>query len=139
MSLGEWGLRRLAAVVTPAVVLLAGCSGQGGVESGNAASAALRFATAAQHDPAAACALLAPATRQQLEDQDGPCASSLPDQNLPQASGPGAAEVYGKDAIVRLHGDTLFLARFDDGWRVTAAGCLPAGQDKPYTCTVKGV
>lgn len=132
--------RRAALVLVPtALCLLSGCSGQGGVESQNAVDAALRFTTAARDDPPVACGLLAPGTRQELEDQDGPCASALPDQDLPQASGPGAAEVYGKDAIVRLRGDTLFLARFDDGWHVTAAGCLPAGQDKPYTCTVKGV
>jgi hypothetical protein len=132
--------RRAAFLLVPtALCLLSGCSGQGGVESQNAVDAALRFTTAARDDPSAACGLLAPGTRQELEDQDGPCASALPDQDLPQASGPGTAEVYGKDAIVRLRGDTLFLARFADGWHVTAAGCLPAGQDKPYTCTVKGV
>ena len=38
---------------------------------------------------------------------------------------------------MRLDKDTLFLARFDQGWRVTAAGCTPHG-DLPYDCTVKG-
>ncbi|WP_323097448.1 hypothetical protein [Intrasporangium sp. YIM S08009] len=128
----------MAAGLAPAVLLLAACSGQGGAERENAVDAALRFSAAVSDHATVACGLLAPATRQQVEDQDGPCATALPDQNLPKASGPGTAEVYGKDAIVRLRGDTLFLARFDDGWHVTAAGCLFTGQDKPYTCTVKG-
>jgi hypothetical protein len=124
--------------VVLAPVALTACSGQGGAESQNAFDAALRFTTAAADDASTACDLLAPATRQELEDQNGPCASALPDQDLPQASAPGEAEVYGKDAIVRLRGDTLFLARFSDGWRVTAAGCIAGSQDRPYTCTVKG-
>ncbi|GGM99591.1 hypothetical protein GCM10009721_28290 [Terrabacter tumescens] len=128
----------LGLLLLPVVLLLAGCSGQGGAESQNAVDAALRFATAVQGDAGTACDLLAPGTRQELEDQDGPCPTALPDQNLPRASGPGEAEVYGKDAIVRLSGDTIFLARFDEGWRVTAAGCVDAGKDKPYSCSVKG-
>jgi len=46
-------------------------------------------------------------------------------------------EVYGKDAIVHLDNDVLFVARFDEGWRVTAAGCTPR-PDRPFTCTIKG-
>ena len=39
--------------------------------------------------------------------------------------------------LVRLAGDTVFLAVFPGGWRVTAAGCTPRG-DRPYNCTVQG-
>ena len=34
-----------------------------------------------------------------------------------------------------MSGDTIFLALFDEGWRVTAAGCERASTDpqEPYT------
>ena len=35
--------------------------------------------------------------------------------------------------------ETVFLALFDDGWRVTAAGCTRlAGPAEPYDCDVEG-
>ena len=63
-----------------------------------------------------------------------------PARHVQQASAPGEPEidVYGRDAMVRWGGSTLFLARFDDGWRVTAAGCAPRGEDLPYDCAVEG-
>jgi hypothetical protein len=130
---------RYAAGLAAAAALLAvsGCSGQGSVEDGLAAATAERFAQEVTSDPEAACALLAPRTRMDLEETRGPCAQSLPQQDLPEGGRSREAEVYGKDAVVHLEKDTLFLARFDTGWRVTAAGCTPAG-DQPYDCDVKG-
>ena len=49
-----------------------------------------------------------------------------------------AVEVWGDSAQVRFAGDTLFLARFDDGWHVRAAGCQPQAADVPYSCQVEG-
>lgn len=118
-------------------LLVAGCAGQGAAEAGPAGRAALTFQAAVEDDPAAACTLLAPGTLEELEETDGPCATAIADAGLP--SGPGAAEdveVYGKDALVRAGSDTLFLARFDDGWRVTAAGCT-AVPDQPYDCVLE--
>jgi hypothetical protein len=122
-----------------AVALLAsGCSGQGNVEAGNAEAAARSFTEAVRSAPQRACELLAPQTLEDLEDAEGPCATSLPEQ----VDGPGgevrSAEVYGKDAIVRVASDTIFLARFREGWRVTAAGCTRPQPGRPYDCTVKG-
>ncbi len=34
----------------------------------------------------------------------------------------------GDNAQVRLTSDTLFLTRTDAGWKVAAAGCVPAGR-----------
>jgi hypothetical protein len=45
--------------------------------------------------------------------------------------------VYGLQAEVILSGDTVFLSRFEDGWRVIAAGCTPQ-EGKPFDCLVKG-
>ena len=42
------------------------------------------------------------------------------------------------DAIVRWGAETMFLARFDNGWLVTAAGCTPRGKDLPYDCSIEG-
>ena len=46
--------------------------------------------------PAAACGLLAPQTLKELEDAEGACVGSLPDE-LKSAGGPAdSAEVYGQ-------------------------------------------
>jgi hypothetical protein len=31
---------------------------------------------------------------------------------------------------------SVFLAEFDNGWRVTAAGCTSRGESLPYQCVV---
>ena len=68
----------------------------------------------------------------------GPCAQGIKDANLPSAGRVISVDVYGQDAMVRLEHDTLFLARFGSGWRVTAAGCTPQEQDRPFSCELKG-
>lgn len=121
-----------------ALLVLAGCAGQGSVEDRPASDAAEHFTRAVRSDPAAACGLLAPQTRVKLEDEQGPCRTSLPESKVPQDAGSvREVKVYGKDAVAYLERDTVFLARFDDGWRVTAAGCTPNG-DRPYDCDVEG-
>lgn len=121
-----------------ALLTLTGCAGQGSVEDEPAARTAERFAASVTSDPVTACALLAPQTRVELEGEHGPCAQSLPQQDVPEDAGSvREVKVYGKDAVAYLERDTVFLARFDDGWRVTAAGCTPNG-DQPYDCDVEG-
>lgn len=130
--------RYAAGLAAGALLVLGGCAGQGSVEGASAADAAERFAQDVTADTAAACELLAPQTRVELESTtQAPCAQSLPRQEIPEAGVVREVEVYGKDAVVHLERDTIFLARFDDGWRVTAAGCTPNG-DHPYDCDVKG-
>ena len=125
------------AVGLAALLSVAGCAGQGSADDGSAAAAALRFTRDVAASPSEACGLLAPQTLKELEDSQGLCPSSLPGLGLPRAGAVRSTAVYAKDAIVRLDKDTLFLARFDRGWRITAAGCTPHG-DLPYDCTVKG-
>jgi hypothetical protein len=108
----------------------------GSAENSNASLAALSFERSLL-TPAKACALLAPGTLSELEQSFGRCGRSLPGQHLPVATKVVDVDVYGKDAIVRLDGDVLFLARFAAGWRVTAAGCA-ARQTRPFECTIKG-
>lgn len=121
-----------------ALSVLSGCAGQGSAENANAAAAALAFSQSIESASGEACDLLAPETRKALEESEGPCAGALPDHLDPAAGPAGSTEVYGKDAVVRLPTDTIFLARFADGWRVTAAGCTRQQDGRPYDCTVEG-
>ncbi|MFF1478105.1 hypothetical protein ACFVYD_11110 [Streptomyces sp. NPDC058301] len=85
-----------------------------------------------------ACALLAPQTRQQLEDdQHQPCGPALRGENLVAAGELRGTQMYGRQALLSLRNDTLFLSQFKGGWKVVAAGCVPQG-DKPYRCSLKG-
>jgi hypothetical protein len=115
---------------------VAGCGHLGSAENADASQAALTFDSDLR-TPAEACRLLAPGTLAELDSSFGPCDHSLAKQHLPEGGRVVGVDVYGKDAMVRLDNDVIFLARFDNGWRVTAAGCAPRS-GRPYDCTVKG-
>lgn len=88
-------------------------------------------------DGAAACALLAPSTRREVEKSAGaPCAEGLIDESLPQPGAVRRSRVFGDQAQVRLAGDTAFVARFPGGWKVVAVGCQRR-PDLPYDCEVE--
>ncbi|HVQ17733.1 MAG TPA: hypothetical protein VMT27_01700 [Actinomycetes bacterium] len=108
----------------------------GSAENANASRAALAFDRSLS-SPAQACRMLAPGTLSELQNTFGTCRHSLPQQDLPVATKVRDVDVYGKNAIVHLDRDVVFLARFEDGWRITAAGCTPR-QNRPFTCTLKG-
>lgn len=138
MSRRTRGLLPVWWVVVVGLLTLGGCAGQGSGERANAEAAAVAFSRSIDTAPGAACDLLAPQTLKELEEAEGPCSAALQD-GLIRAAGPAhSTEVYGKDAIVRLAADTIFLARFTDGWRVTAAGCARGQDGRPYECKVKG-
>ncbi|WP_228389360.1 hypothetical protein [Cumulibacter manganitolerans] len=102
---------------------------------------AATFSESAANDPVSACALLAPKTRQELEsERNEPCDSAIAGVALPRGGAVVRSEVAGHSGQVVLRGDTVFLSLFDDGWKVTAAGCRPqdASHDLPYDCSVKG-
>lgn len=116
-----------------AVVVLAACSAAG---EPAVTDAAARFAAAvARHDGATACALLTEEARSSAETFGRDCASQL--ATLPDPGSVQQVAVWSDTAQVRLAGDTLFLLRFPDGWRVNAAACTPRG-DAPYDCEVRG-
>ncbi|MFE9773308.1 hypothetical protein ACFYOV_16820 [Streptomyces sp. NPDC005931] len=88
------------------------------------------------------CAALAPATREDLEQTAGsPCGEAIGGvveaQELPMGGAVRGVDVYGDQARVVLERDTVFLARFPAGWKVTAAGCRPR-PERPYQCELKG-
>lgn len=129
----------LAGVAMATVVMAStGCSSVRSVDA-QASSAAVRFHVAlAGGDMTTACDLLAPKTREELEQTSGTsCAKALADDGLPRANAVMSRDVYGSNARVVLDGDTLFMARFGEQWKVTAAGCEPR-PSRPYQCEVKG-
>jgi hypothetical protein len=123
----------------PFVACVAGCGG--GAAQGEARAASDAFVAEAGDDPAAACEQLAPETRRTLEEDSGStCPDAIGALDLTAAGDALAVTVAGHSAQVRYAGDTVFLAFFDDGWRVTAAGCERVSGDpsEPYDCDVEG-
>lgn len=122
----------------PVVLVLAGCGAD--LQKQEAAATADRFAADVTADPAGACALLAPRTLRSVEQDGEPCVQALPEVDLPNPGGHATVSVAGHSALVRYARETVFLSLFDDGWRVTAAGCSRASSDSavPYDCMVEG-
>lgn len=126
------------------MMLTSGCQGPGADE---AAQAATTFYSRLASDQTAACDLLAPRTSEHVEKESKKtCPEGLndlsqagPGEGLPTASSVRSVDVFGHDARVVLDNDVVFLARFADGWRITAAGCR-SGQssDAPYDCVLSG-
>jgi hypothetical protein len=121
------------------VVAAAGITGAAGCAAAaepTVAAVAGRFADAlAGHDGAGACALLTDDAQHDVATFGRSCSAQL--ATLPDPGAVGQVEVWGDTAQVHLARDTLFLLRFPDGWRVSAAGCTPDG-DAPYRCEVRG-
>jgi len=124
-------------VVLPAVLVTA-CSSLG-PNTTAAAGVVSAFHRAVQDgDGHAACALLAPATVEDLEGRSGqPCPDSILTQDLPDTQDVQDTQAFGRAAQVSMDGDAVFLSVFGDRWLITAAGCTPRG-DRPYDCTLKG-
>ena len=127
--------RRLAAVVVAASGLLAGCGTGADAAAPTAVSAAFYSAVRAQ-DSGRACELLADQTRRQLEESEGTsCSQALGAAGL-AAGDVTDVQVFGRQAMVEVEGDTAFLAHLAAGWRVTAAGCT-ARPGRPYDCELE--
>ena len=118
---------------------LGGCATS--TEEQAAAQAALQFAATWSADPQTACALLAPRSRDELErTSEQSCEEALPSENLPASTVVTRTDLAGHSARVDLDGQTVFLARFDSGWKIVAAGCSKQYDEPstPYTCQVQG-
>ncbi|GAA3055715.1 hypothetical protein GCM10010464_20640 [Pseudonocardia yunnanensis] len=119
-------------MVVAAALLLCGCAD---LEQQQVERVASAFAAAA--DPSDRCQMLAPATVATVEAQSGrPCAQATAQLELPRGA-VQSSTVWGDQAQVHLVGDTVFLTKTGDGWKVTAAGCRSRG-DAPYACRVEG-
>jgi hypothetical protein len=122
-------------VVTVSALLLQGC---GGAQDGPARSAAMGFLAAAQGDDgAAACALLAPAAREELASTAGaPCPEAVLDEDLAtQDTRQAEVTVFDSMAQATVGSQTVFLSRYDGRWLVVAAACTPV-PDAPYDCSI---
>ncbi|MEQ7126535.1 hypothetical protein ABN034_18645 [Actinopolymorpha sp. B11F2] len=142
---------RLAKALLVVAVLLVGAVGCGAVhgreDAAIAATREFRLALA-RHDGAAACAVVAPETRRELEQlAHEACVRAVVAEEIPDGRGVvRRVDVYGDQAVVELaasggkpgaQGDTIFLAEFPSGWKVAAAGCTQRGE-RPYDCIIKG-
>ena len=127
---------RIATCVSAVLLLASGC-GSGEDTAVERAAEHFESAVAAQ-DAATACRLLAPATSSEIESSaHQPCVQAWPSEGVPAGGHVSRVRAYGSMAIVELDADTVFLARFDTGWRVTAAHCARRA-DAAYDCRVKG-
>lgn len=129
---------RLGALVLVAPLAL-GLSGCGGSQDDAVSDTAAEFYTAvADGDGAAACVLLAPATRSELEQSSGQsCDQAIGSEGLPTVGDPIEVAAFGTSGWVRFDGETAFLSRFTEGWRVIAAGCT-ARDERPHDCKITG-
>src|SRR5688572_5479397 len=75
----------------------------------------------AQGEVVRACSLLSERAVSELEQSSGrPCAESILDEGRKDAGAARDVSVHGAAAQVVFDGDTVFLSRFEEGWRVTA-------------------
>ena len=126
----------MAVVLTCAATSLTSCSG---TQDDDVADVATVFASALEAgDGARACSVLADSTRSELEQSTGdPCQDAILHETQPV--GPEIdVDAYGTMAQARYEEDTLFLSRFESGWRVMAAACTPRPSTHGYNCRVKG-
>jgi hypothetical protein len=126
-------MARPVIAVVGAVSLLTGC---GADTSGPRAVATAFVDAVAGGRGQQACARLAPGTVTEIS-REQPCEAAVLEAGLPPPTQVRLVESYGREARVVLATDTLFLAEFPGGWRVTAAGCA-ARADRPYDCAISG-
>ncbi|MFD2090794.1 hypothetical protein [Blastococcus deserti] len=124
---------RAAVVLAAGAVLLTGCSSAHESEVERVAST---FEDPSG-DPEQRCDLLAPATLAAFErSESAPCTEAV--QDLPLEGGSvESVEIWGRNAQVKLAGDTVFLTETGAGWRITSAACTPQAE-APYDCEVDG-
>jgi hypothetical protein len=110
-----------------------------GTQDAPARSAAQDFLAAVQaKDGQAACTLLAPAARAELESSSGmPCREAVLEEPLGGSSTPSSVDVFDSMAQVRFDSETLFLSRFDGDWLVIGAACTAKPGDQPYDCSIQ--
>ncbi|MYS88622.1 MULTISPECIES: hypothetical protein [Streptomyces] len=133
------GRRRTPGIVAVVVLVTAGACGTPSERRDSVTAQVTRFERALDTGQRERlCTALAPSTREELEQSaKRSCAQAIGEQGLPAAGAVRRVDVYGDQARVVLEHDTLFLARFPAGWKVTAAGCRPRPQ-RPYQCEIEG-
>lgn len=130
-----WNARAAVLLAATLVVgVTAGC-GASAEEANVRRAAAAFFAAVSAHQDDRACADLAPQAAQGLATSDSGCAEQIGKLKLTGGT-IRAVRVWGERAQVLLSGDTVFLTRVREGWKVTAAGCRQQAKG-PYDCDVE--
>jgi len=101
-----------------------------------------RFYDAVRHDRAEeACAQLSTAAMTQLESQAQQSCTGAIARLEYEGGGIVDAHVYITNAKVDLrNGESAFLSRETDGWKITALACRPEEgkpRDRPYACEME--
>ena len=107
----------------------------------DAASVTESFHAALQAgDGQAACDELSEETASKLEQQEKkPCEGAILALELPKGGSVAGTRVHITNAITTLaEGDSDFLDEGPDGWKISAAGCMPTLPDQPYECELEG-
>jgi hypothetical protein len=130
-------LARAGAVLGAVAVGASGCAGSAGSAAAEqTAMAAVRAAAA--HDTATLCGLLAASTVNKLEqEQSAPCAQAAGSLDLGRPTAGGAAQVWGRSALVPIGSSAVFLTDVNGRWRVLAAGCALRAE-QPAECVLGG-
>jgi hypothetical protein len=124
------------------VVALAGAGCGRGAEDSDVRAVTARFSTAVEsQDGERACAQLSPQTRAELEKQEQrECRRAVTGLRLRNGAVTGV-QVYMLNAMVELStGETEFLEKGQEGWRLSAVGCTPQRDtplDQPYDCELE--
>ena len=129
--------RALLAALASAAMLGCGAAER----DSDVAEASDRFHAALEAEEAqSACDLLAPETQSKLEQQEKtPCEKAILGLELPAGATTASTSVHMTTAEAALDvGGNTFLDEFDDGWRVSAAGCEASGPNLPYECELEG-
>ena len=115
---------------------VSGCSTGQEDEAGQISS---QFHQALQEDDgAAACAVLAPRTREEVEQSASKdCAQAVLEESVPTPGPHRQVQAFGNKAQVRAGTEVTFLSRFPSGWKVVAAGCAKRADDT-YDCQISG-
>jgi hypothetical protein len=133
-------MRLLAGGIVLVCLLSAGCGRSD--DRADVRSVTERFFAAVEAgDGEAACLELDADTRSQLESQEErDCREAVTELQL-DGGAPTRVEVYVTNAKVDLAGgQSAFLGRTDDGWRLSAIGCEPQADkpaDRPFDCEVE--
>ena len=134
-------LARPITVIALAVLLpaTAGC-GTADREADVAAVTDRFHAAVKADDGSGACAELGSETIKKLEQQEKrPCPQAILELDLPPGARTTSADVYITSAYADLGKDGAdFLDEGPDGWKISAAGCLPSDPDRPYDCELEG-
>ena len=123
----------VAGVLVLGLLSLVGCAPAG---TGAAEAASSFREEIASGNTAAACAMLGQDALEKAGGETG-CEEQLESLDLGDSSAPGRTEIYGRNAIVEYENDAVFLNSSGSGWKISAAGCTPQGE-QPYKCEVGG-